>query len=531
MEDGCSRLHEGFLDGEKLLDSSEIQGWPQRHQDRLAGGFADFGDRGDQRLQEVRRCKAAEAPATDRMEAEVVENHVDLRSPTQDAQGRPDGFRCRQIRRIHGIGEDPSRDGQVLHQLRPNLFGEARQLQTEALDLVAGPDAGAAAGACHGDASAPRQGVDEAQRHQCVHHLVEALDLDRLRLPTESLEDGDRAGQARRVSQSGPLAPFGPPSLEDDDRLASSGFAKCSGEAPAVSDTLDVDGDDPGLGILGHVVEKLVLVHVQGVPVAHHLAEAQPPRPPVCRENVRVAATLRDESDGARIQRHTQRVHQTALGHVQAGAIGTDDAESPGPRLLQHLPFQLCSLCKAALAEAGGEEVNGSHPLGSAVVQQGERRLRWDVHHHVVHGSGDAHQVRIAAQSHYLVVLGIDGVDGGEAGVLEALQNDGGESQLSRPGGADHRHSTGSEDFVQGQLHSTSIHRRDSPEGRIFSSGRIVTRPATASTRCRGDRRPRSWSINGGMMRILYFAGMTGSSRCDLPKWISWVTVCMKGSM
>lgn len=26
-------------------------------------------------------------------------------------------------------------------------------------------------------------------------------------------------------------------------------------------------------------------------------------------------------------------------------------------------------------------------------------------------------------------------------------------------------------------------------------------------------------------------AGMTGSSRWDFPKWISWVTVCMKGSM
>ncbi len=247
----------------------------------------------------------------------------------------------------------------------------------------------------------------------------------------------------------GPLARLGPAALVDDHGLAGCGLAQHLEETPAVPHPLDIGGDQLGFRVLTQIGEELVLVDVQGVAVAHHLAEAKPSGSSIHWEVVRVPPALGEEADRAGFQGHAERVQETALRHVEADAVGSDDPEAAAAGLAQHLPLQLRSLREAALAEAGREEVDGSHPLGGAVVQQREGRPGRDVHHHVIHDPGDAHQVRIAAQTHHLVVLRVDGIDGGEAGLLETVQDDGGEAQLPRSGGADHGDSAGCKDVVQ----------------------------------------------------------------------------------
>ncbi len=228
------------------------------------------------------------------------------------------------------------------------------------------------------------------------------------------------ARQRSRVRVHGPGARLRPAPLEDDDGLGGRGPAHRLEEATPVLDAFDVGADDLAFRVLRQVVEQIALVDVGSVAVAHHLGVTDPPRRRGVHHLRGVAAALGDEGHRPRLRGEPRHEGDLAGGDVQPHAVGAHDADPGLHRPLHHLRLQLRQLLFPRLAEAGGEEVNALHPLGDAVVHQGRDDVGGDAGDDVVDGPLDLQEAGVALQPFDLLVLGVDGVDGGEAHVLEA---------------------------------------------------------------------------------------------------------------
>ncbi len=124
----------------------------------------------------------------------------------------------------------------------------------------------------------------------------------------------------------------------------------------------------------------------------------------------------------------------------QAGEAATEDAYPGLNGPLHDLRLQVRHLLLARLAEASGEEVDRVDPLGDAVVDEGRDDAGGDAGDDVVDGAFDVEEAGVALEPLDLLVVWVDGVDGGAAHLLEGHDEAGthaAEAGLGRRGAGD----------------------------------------------------------------------------------------------
>ena len=107
------------------------------------------------------------------------------------------------------------------------------------------------------------------------------------------------------------------------------------------------------------------------------------------------------------------------FGDVEAHAVRAEDANPGAGEPSDDLLLEVGHLGVAGLAEAGGEEVDASHALGDAVLDELRDDVRGDAGDDVVDGAVDVEDAGVALETLEFGVFRVHRVERGEAQLHE----------------------------------------------------------------------------------------------------------------
>jgi len=291
----------------------------------------------------------------------------------------------------------------VLSHVAEKILGEFREFEPVAVDRV---------GQQHRlPAGAPQDGkprsLDDGKREdlEALHHLGEVLHAVDPRLPEGRRDDVVVPGQRRRVKARGVAACGVGVGFQDDERLL--GRRRQLHEPDAIGHVLQVEPDDPGVGVRRQELEEVILVDIELVSHADELAGPQ---------------VLVGE------QPHAVQGDPTALGHDRdvplshlpvlqgdkgkneavfqvddADAVGPHDPHVPAPCYFQHFLLEVAAPI-GIFAEAARFDDGPPDPLVPAGIQGLRHMPRGQEEHgqvghpgHVLDGRVDPDPVDVAA--------------------------------------------------------------------------------------------------------------------------------------
>ena len=145
------------------------------------------------------------------------------------------------------------------------------------------------------------------------------------------------AGQCAGMGGGGLLALTGTTGLDHDDRLVARGSTCRGHEFARCLNRLDVQQDGARAAVAGQIVQHVAEIDIGMFAQGHKMREADGTCTGPVEHGGHQGARLRHKCQFARRCRHMCKAGiQTAVRRQQADAIGTEDAQQPGSRRVEH---------------------------------------------------------------------------------------------------------------------------------------------------------------------------------------------------
>ena len=247
--------------------------------------------------------------------------------------------------------------------------------------------------------------------HECVEELVEVERPVDVELLEDDVVHSIGTGDGTGVGGCGLGTGCGLSRLEHDDGLLDGHALDGFDELLTVSDTLGVDSDDLGVGVLGVVVQDLRLVDIALVTEGHEVGESESCGAGPVEDGGSYGSGLGEDGDvtlcgdqvGEGVVDSVPDVHVTE-------AVGSGDADSCLFSGLLEFLLHLGSL-RTVLLETCGEDGHAFDAFLDTVLDGLEYEDVLDCDDCEFDGALDLVDVGVGLVAHDLPALGVDGVE------------------------------------------------------------------------------------------------------------------------